>query len=597
MISYNQNELTLNILYNDKIIARHSREEPFILVGLGDENIEFYRGNFEIDDNIRTKVPLENVTIVNEGTLRFYAPGFEIEAVFVEKNQRLHIELSSIGREADRFWINLHAIKDERVYGCGEQASYFNLRGRNFPIWTSEPGVGRDKSTLTTFYADLRDKAGGDYYHTCYPEHTFISTRKYWFHADTTCYADFNFKNTHYHSLYFWALPKELVFGQADTYPDLLESLTAYTGRLPELPDWVHNGIMLGVQGGTEKVKGYVKLAKEYGIDISGVWCQDWAGINVTHFGKRLFWQWQWNQERYPNLDQFIKTLNEDGSEFLAYICPFFLENQGLFNTALSSNYLVLNTKGQPYIVDFGEFDCGIVDLTNPEAFNWYKSIIKDNLIELGIKGWMADFGEYLPVDCVLHNGVDAKLMHNQWPVLWARCNYEAVKETDNIGKIIYFMRAGSHGSQKYSLSLWAGDQSVNWETHDGIPSVIPASLSSGMTGNPFNHSDIGGYTSLHGNIRSKELFDRWAEMNVFSTYMRSHEGNRPEQNFQFYHDEFTMRNLGKLTKIRRALKPYIKDMVKEGSEKGYPLQRPLFFHYERDELTYDIQDAYLFWF
>ncbi|MCK7524113.1 MAG: hypothetical protein MZV64_44030 [Ignavibacteriales bacterium] len=92
---------------------------------------------------------------------------------------------------------------------------------------------------------------------------------------------------------------------------------------------------------------------------------------------------------------------------------------------------------------------------------------------------------------------------------------YEAVKETGNLGKIFYFMRAGGFGSQKYCTSMWAGDQSVNWETHDGIASVIPSALSTGIIGNPYTHSDIGGYTSLHGNIRTKELFDRWCEMNI----------------------------------------------------------------------------------
>jgi alpha-glucosidase len=55
------------------------------------------------------------------------------------------------------------------------------------------------------------------------------------------------------------------------------------------------------------------------------------------------------------------------------------------------------------------------------------------------------------------------------------------------------------------------------------------------------------------------------------------------------------MKHLSKLTKIRKALKPYIIDKVREGSEKGYPLQRPFFFHYEGDEKGYDIQDSYLF--
>jgi len=62
----------------------------------------------------------------------------------------------------NRFWMRLFATPDEKVYGCGEQASYFNLRNRNYPLWTSEPGVGRDKQSLTTFYADLKDKAGNE---------------------------------------------------------------------------------------------------------------------------------------------------------------------------------------------------------------------------------------------------------------------------------------------------------------------------------------------------------------------------------------------------------------------------------------------------
>ena len=140
-------------------------------------------------------------------------------------------------------------------------------------------------------------------------------------------------------------------------------------------------------------------------------------------------------------------------------------------------------------------------------------------------------------------------------------------------------MRAGGHGSQRYCLSMWAGDQSVNWETHNGIPSVIPAALSSGITGNPYTHSDIGGYTSLYGNIRTKELFERWCEMNVFSSYMRTHEGNRPKENFQFYDDVSTMKLRAKRTGIRRALKSYILDV----------------FHYEDDKNSYIIQNQYLF--
>lgn len=581
------------VYYNDLLVISHTEKKPALFIGYGEETIDSYRGNYKIEDYVESRLPLTFIE-ANDDVLTFQANDEVVKLHLSIKDNRLHGVFDYKG-EANRFWIRFYAESEEKVYGCGEQASYFNLRKRNYPLWTSEPGVGRDKSTLTTFYADLEDKAGGDYYTTYYPEPTFVSTRKYWLHVDSYAYADFNFKHDTFHELHFYEIPASFVLSQAETYLDLVEDLTDFTGRLPELPEYLMDGIILGVQGGTKQVLDYLALAQKHDIKVSGLWCQDWAGVNHTSFGKRLFWNWQWNQTLYPELDKVIKDLNKDNVHFLSYICPFLLENESLFNEANKKGYLALNQQGKPYKEDFGEFYCGIVDLTNEEAFEWYKGIIKKNLIELGVEGWMADFGEYLPVDAVLSNGVDAKKMHNAWPVLWARCNYEAVKESGKLGEVFYFMRAGGHGSQRYSTSMWAGDQSVNWETHDGIASVIPSALSTGIIGNPFTHSDIGGYTSLHGNIRTKELFDRWCEMNVFTSYMRTHEGNRPSENFQFYQNEDTMKHMARMTSIRVMLKPYIKQLIKEASEKGYPVQRPLFMHYEKDPLAYDLQYEYLF--
>lgn len=66
---------------------------------------------------------------------------------------------------------------------------------------------------------------------------------------------------------------------------------------------------------------------------------------------------------------------------------------------------------------------------------------------------------------------------------LWAKCNYEALEETGKLGEILFFMRAGSTGSQKYSTMMWAGDQNVDWSLDDGLASVVPAALSLAMTG------------------------------------------------------------------------------------------------------------------
>ena len=73
-------------------------------------------------------------------------------------------------------------------------------------------------------------------------------------------------------------------------------------------------------------------------------------------------------------LDKTIKELRKDGVRITVYMNPN-LNNQGpLFKEAESNSYLVKNRTGQTYLFNFGEFFCGIVDLTNSDAYQWYKS-------------------------------------------------------------------------------------------------------------------------------------------------------------------------------------------------------------------------------
>jgi alpha-glucosidase len=76
---------------------------------------------------------------------------------------------------------------------------------------------------------------------------------------------------------------------------------------------------------------------------------------------------------------------------------------------------------------------------------------------------------------------------------------------------------------------------------------------------------------------------------------MRTHEGNRPAENFQYYNSETSLELMNRMTNIRKDLKPYIKTLIEEGAKYGYPVQRPLFMHYEEDEKVYYLQYEYLF--
>ena len=156
-------------------------------------------------------------------------------------------------------------------------------------------------------------------------------------------------------------------------------------------------------------------------------------------------------------------------------------------------------------------------------------------------------------------------------------------------------------------MSMWAGDQNVDWSTGDGLPSVIPAALSLGMTGISRVHFDIGGYTTFVGQIpvlgnkvdvnmvRTKELFLRSAELAVFTPIMRTHEGNIPEANYQVYNDEDGLKQFAVLVNMFRALAPYTRFLLDETTKTGLPLQRPLFLHYEGDKHTFDIPYQYMY--
>ena len=42
-------------------------------------------------------------------------------------------------------------------------------------------------------------------------------------------------------------------------------------------------------------------------VPVSALWIQDWAGELVTSFGSRLFWNWQWDSQRYPGTFYTLK--------------------------------------------------------------------------------------------------------------------------------------------------------------------------------------------------------------------------------------------------------------------------------------------------
>lgn len=582
----------------ERLVLRHRPDRPCLFVGHAEPRIAMYRGNFEIEDHVEERVGLRHAAIAGR-LIAFSAHEGEkprlvvaVEEDGIEEGALVFVEAHA---RINRLWLRVEAQPGERVFGGGEQMSYFDLSGREFPLWTSEPGVGRDKKSEITFQADKLGGAGGDYWHTNYPQPTFLSTRRYALHVETTAYSAFDFRRASFHEIEVWAVPERVSFHGARSFEALVSRLSTRFGRQPALPEWLMNGAIIGLKDGANS---FARLEKylEAGCAVSALWCEDWVGVRDTSFGRRLFWDWRANENWYPRLGEEIARLRDRGIRFMGYVNPYLAVDGLLFEEAEAAGHLAKDASGGTYRVDFGEFDCGVVDFTSPAACAWFEErVIGQELIDKGLSGWMADFGEYLPVDVVLSDGSDPLLMHNAWPVLWAAVNARAVENRGMTGEALFFMRAGYSGVQRHCPLLWAGDQSVDFSRHDGLVTVICGALSSGLVGNAYHHSDIGGYTSLFGNVRTAELMIRWAEMAAFTPVMRTHEGNRPRENLQFDDSPELLAHFARMTRIWKALTPYLRTLIAEARETGLPCQRPLFLHFEHDPRAFETQEAYLY--
>ena len=42
--------------------------------------------------------------------------------------------------------------------------------------------------------------------------------------------------------------------------------------------------------------------------DTYRYWLQDWTGLRIDKFGKRLWWNWELDEDHYPHWDQLVGT-------------------------------------------------------------------------------------------------------------------------------------------------------------------------------------------------------------------------------------------------------------------------------------------------
>ncbi len=613
-----EEQLTISHTANpSKTLWQTVKENGFIAAAETEYTFEESRGSFTLEQEISDITSLQEV-------LGFQKNGNKIELLssIASDNHTLNATLTfesyadnqlSFCLSFDdplynRGYLQYASDVDEAFFGFGEQCSFFNHKGNVVPILVNEQGIGRGdiEDPLISLFLGA---STGDEYTSYKVAPQYISSNLNSLFLENYEYSIFDLSADDKVEIECFSseMKGRILYGEDPAA--LIEEYTAYCGLMRKLPDWILEGAILGMQGGTDKVYRVWNDLKEENTPLAAFWLQDWEGQRTSILGKQLWWNWELDNQRYPNWNKMVDSLAQEDISVMGYINPFIVsvfqqkENyrRHQFKEAKENGFLALDKNDNAYLVANTSFSSGILDLSAPGCEEWLKNIIKDELIARGMKGWMADFGEALPFDSKIDYPEGTEVYHNKYPEEWERINREAITEVGLGDEIVFFSRSGYTRSPKYCTLFWMGDQLVDWGPNDGIKAACTGLLSSGISGMSFNHSDIGGYTNISLPInfirkyeRSEELLRRWTEMNAFSVVFRTHEGIGPESNAQVYDNAASVKHFSKWAKVYKAWSFYRKELVKEASLNGLPVVRHPFIHYAADENVYDLKYQFM---
>jgi alpha-glucosidase len=483
----------------------------------------------------------------------------------------------------------------ESFHGFGEQYTYVDLRGREVPIVIQEQGVGRGNGLVSSVVNLGSEGSAGDWSTTYYATPFYLTNRGRalmleneeisWFDLTSTSEVKVRLRGRE--------MRGRILFGE--TPKDVLTVFTSYTGRMPPLPDYLNEGAVVGMQGGTQRVRTVLAQLDAYDTPLAAFWLQDWVGKRQTTLASQLWWNWQLNEEQYPGWDALVDDLGMRGIRMFTYVNPFLVDvsqqsffTRNLYAEALSRGFLVKDEQGMPYAITNTTFDAGLLDLSNPDALTWFEQIIRDEILGAGASGYMLDYGEALPYDAVLASGESADTFHNRYPEVWQKLHRDVLEADGLMDEVTFFARSGFTKSPGLSTLFWLGDQTVTWDGDDGLASAVKGLLTGGLSGLALNHSDIGGYTGYSFVLRrSEELLLRWIEFGAFTPVYRTHEGTAPDNFVQVYDNATTLGQFAKFAKLFAALAPYRKQLMTEATERGIPLVRHMLLEFPADPIAY----------
>jgi alpha-glucosidase len=273
--------------------------------------------------------------------------------------------------------------------------------------------------------------------------------------------------------------------------------------------------------------------------------------------------KWNFHPGRFPHPGKMIDNLHDMGFKVMVWVCPFISPDCDVYRDLMSKKYLVTDNNGEPAIVRWWNGASALLDLTNPEAFNWFKSQLDRLIDEYGVDGFKLDAGDFEYYKDVHFFKQDAK----------------PEEHSELFGKIGLF-----YPLNEYRAMWKMGGQPLaerlrdKGHGFDELQLLVPNMLTAGLMGYYFSCPDmIGGgeFTSfLDDAVLDQESIVRSAQCHALMPMMQF--SVAPWRVL----DERHFAAVKKSVAIREKYKDYILELAVKAAETGEPIMRPMEFAY-----------------
>lgn len=452
---------------------------------------------------------------------------------------------------------------NESVYGFGERFGPLDKNGQSLLLWNSD----------TTLTSSDRSYKSIPFY---------VTSEGYGLLVKTGCKTVFEVGSEYcYNSISFetWKDCLEYIVFYGPELKRVLKMYTELTGR-PSLPPLWSFGLWMS-RATYRNRRELEEVAQR--LRSQQIPC-DVLHIDPSWMKPKHYCDFEWNEDAFPDPDDMFKKLREMGFKICLWEQPYVPKGTAMYKEGLEKGFFLKDRDGEViHIPDFELCEVAIIDFTNPEAREWYKSK-HSVLLRKGVSVFKCDMGEAVPEQAVFHNGKTGVEMHNLYPLYYQGTVFEAVEEVYGRGNGLVWGRSGCAGIQRYPVQ-WSGDSHATFED---MACVLRGGLSYSLSGVPFWSHDIGGF---QGPKPSPTLYVRWAQWGLLSPLSRCH-GTTPREPWEY--GEEALRIFREFTRLRYSLLPYIYSCVHEACETGIPVARPLVLEYQDDPNTRNIDLEYL---